>query len=136
MPTIGELVPFKIGVIDRVRALAADYPDRVATCTYLTTGGAPICIFGHVLAERGARVAGEGEAQKYVLREGDLVSKDGTRICAPNNRVSAVDWFYLGIIDEPSTTQLAWAAWVQSEQDNGVPWASAVATADANVGVL
>ena len=97
-------------LVEKVRALAAAHPYRVAACVY-EVNGVPECIIGHALAAEGWSVAALGEESRCVLAlwRGALLPG-----------VSEADAQWLGL--------------VQVFQDGGLTWAEAVKRADKECG--
>jgi hypothetical protein len=112
-----EPVPFA-RLIDEVRALAAERPSYVDprsapdinSCSYVTDERGEACIFGQAFARLGlpANILG-------TVCVSDL-------LC----RVSVRAFFS----EKPTPPQRSWCQLVQSSQDRGTSWGSAVAHAD------
>lgn len=93
-------------LIEMVRTLAAESPDRVATCEY-AVGGKPECIIGHALAAEGWSVEALGEE----IRSAWALCRSGT-------------------IPGVGKADAQWLQRVQTFQDSGLTWAEAVERAD------
>ncbi|WP_131822403.1 hypothetical protein [Mycobacteroides chelonae] len=118
-----DLIPFA-RVIERVRKLANDYPERVAECEYFNNAGEPQCIWGHVFADLGCTIKFD--------EEGDLVvAPGGARVIGASDDLDGYvpAWEALGI-EPPTPDQRQWSAEVQSEQDSPSPWGFAVGIVD------
>lgn len=103
-------------LIEEMRNGAQVYPDTVydyegQTCPGYTTGKASNgqcgCLVGQALAELGVKLPPGSEYLPFDQLQEDL-GLPGTKV------------------------QEGWVYFVQREQDNGVPWAKAVANADAD----
>ncbi|ATN92637.1 hypothetical protein SEA_YASSJOHNNY_70 [Mycobacterium phage YassJohnny] len=114
---MSELKPFR-WVIQRIKELAAENPDKIACCRYFGDEGAPCCIVGHVLAEAGIRPMDEDE-------DGYYIGNDTTSVLA-GTLAGQLPWEELGIEAPKTTAELRWVAEVQTRQDRGHTWGWAV----------
>lgn len=103
-------------IVQTIRELAREYPERTAACMYLDDYVAPCCIVGVALHKHGASPA-------------FLESVEGF-----NGAHAVRDFLGLdqAIGDEPDP-RLAWISSVQEEQDATEPWGRAVYIADTEV---
>lgn len=119
------MVPFS-RVIERVRKLANDYPDRVAECEYFNNKGEPQCIWGHVFAHLGCAIEWQEDGLTCWV-----VAPNGERVTDAGSSIEDFrpDWGQLGI-EGPNSSQLRWACGVQNNQDSGMAWGFAVGSMD------
>ncbi|PVB19776.1 hypothetical protein [Mycobacteroides abscessus] len=120
------LIPFS-RVIERVRKLANDYPDRVVECQYFDNGGAPECIFGTVLHELGCYLNVTTEDDVEVAWE--VRGPTGVPVVNDGESISDAHWIAAGVA-EPTKDQAGWAVNVQDTQDNNLAWGFAVGSVD------
>jgi len=124
---IADVVIDYSDLIDKMRALATEEPDRYAECMYVSDDqavfdeqgleiGTPCCIVGHALIASGVPAS-------YFLGIGfDTETDDGTgRNNRSFNAMSGVD---------NDDHRVGWINSVQSHQDGGESWGEAVFLAD------
>lgn len=114
------LIPFS-RVIERVRKLANDYPERVAECEYFNNNGEPLCIWGHVFADLGCSLKIVGGYLKEVQ------SRLGEKVVAMD--ISIADWVAAGV-EQPTRHEEEWARRTQENQDKPMAWGFAVGSVD------
>lgn len=119
------LIPFS-RVIERVRKLANDYPERVAECEYFNNMGEPQCIWGHVFADLGCAIEWQKGSRTcwVVAPNGEMVTDAGSSI-----QYFRPNWGQLGI-EGPNSVQLEWSCRVQGNQDREIAWGFAVGSVD------
>lgn len=122
---MGDLIPFS-RVIERVRKLANDYPDRVAECEYFNNKGEPQCIWGHVFADLGCAIEFDESHETWWVTNasGQRVTQRGASLAE-----DWIDWEVLGI-ECPNDDERAWSETVQQEQDTPFAWGFAVGVVD------
>ncbi|KPG13708.1 hypothetical protein [Mycobacteroides immunogenum] len=122
---MNDLIPFS-RVIERVRKLANDYPERKAECEYFNMSGTPQCIWGHVFAELGCSTKYDESREVWwvVNASGDRVTEAGSSLNEDHP-----DWGALGV-EHPNADQQAWSEMVQQEQDTPLAWGFAVGSVD------
>lgn len=119
---------FKASVIDKIVALAKEYPQRHADYEYFEHGTeTPMCIIGHVLHEYGVK-------PEYGVLDGPvkLVSPDGNKVVQEGYPAKYIDWNALGI-RKPTAKQALFVGYAQQFQDSGNDWGSAVEKAKKRV---
>lgn len=116
---MSELKPFR-WVVQRIKELAAENPDRVADCRYFAVerdgSTQPCCIVGHALAEAGIRQEGDGD--------GDYIG-NGTASALAGTMAGQLPWVEFGF-ESPAVNELRWVSLVQHLQDGGYTWSEAV----------
>jgi len=111
-------------LVQKIRSIAADQPDKVVTCNYTTTdedGTVPECIVGVALHALGVPL----DLLLKIDNE-DLPGLPGTGT-AFRHIVHLVEEF-VGTVD---TDDRDWISAVQNFQDEEAPWAQVVARFDA-----
>lgn len=135
MTTI-EAKPFST-VVSKIRELAKQSPDRTESCSYFDSKGAPKCIVGNALADLGVKPMNEplgyGVVNGYCC--GDMLTEDGAFFAEPCEFAETLPWELAGV-ESPTPEQITWVHRVQVEQDNGVSWGMAVATAEKLIGAV
>lgn len=105
-------------VIDRIKELAAEYPDRIAQCRYFNSDGSPECIVGHVLHELGA--------EECNTVDGIYLALNGAMLAPIDTLADILPWEKLGV-EKPTREQVKWVVRRQASQDRGDRWHEAVA---------
>lgn len=102
-------------LIEEIRNLAKENPERTAGCTYLDSDGAPVCIVGHAmfnlgLIDESAKQSDWNKSDFYILRFNGISGLDAT-----------------------DDAESRWIVAVQGMQDCGKEWGEAVEVADREV---
>ena len=111
-------------VVNEIRRMATENPDKTAGDSYFNDDGTPMCIFGHMLHKLGAAPVepDEDEVVAILNRAGDTVCIEGSAICD-------AEWEKLGV-QYPSSYELSWSYHLQARQDEGGAWGEALRSAD------
>ncbi|AKU42512.1 hypothetical protein SEA_NOSLEEP_74 [Mycobacterium phage NoSleep] len=117
--SMSEPKPFR-WVIQRIKELAAENPERVAHCQYFTVESdgstQPCCIVGHALAEAGIRQE-DGDGYHYIGND--------TASTPAGTLAGQLPWAEFGF-ESPAVNELRWVSLVQHLQDGGYTWSEAV----------
>lgn len=115
-------------IIDELRRLGREYPDRVAQCSlFAADGKTPVCIVGHAFVNVGVEV--EMEEGTHPGEDANLITPTGRVVGHSSETIDVMQFKNLGL-RQPTEKQLHWAFEVQNAQDAGFSWGRAVASAD------
>ncbi|QGJ95528.1 hypothetical protein SEA_RIMMER_74 [Mycobacterium phage Rimmer] len=114
---MSEPKPFR-WVIQRIKELAAENPERVAHCQYFEDDNStPCCIVGHALAGAGIRQEESGDGYHYIGND--------TASALAGTLAGQLPWAEFGF-ESPAVNELRWVSLVQHRQDGGYTWSEAV----------
>ena len=111
-------------VVNEIRRMATENPDKTATDSYFNNDGTPMCIFGHMLHKLGAAPSEPDELDIV-----PILSRNGETVISEGSTMRFIDWEQLGV-HRPDHYEAVWSEHLQARQDEGGSWGEALRSAD------